>query len=420
MTGRARGRGRGRGASVPAPEDPTQAVAAPAPVPVQAAPPSAGPARGRGRGRGQSAGPAAVAQPSVEQQAPAVGNGASNGQFDNSAGRGRGRGMVPQPEGGATADVSARNRGAAAVSTGTGRNGNNGDASGLSDRLGSMRVDERGDGPRQRRNRYEEENLSSGHFDDFRINVQSIRGQNVELVANAISLYPQENMSTPTGYQYHCEFNPHLDGRKIRHAIIMNNAERHLGGKHVLFDGTTLFTGNLISEENGKVEFDHTTPRGETIHVTCTHRANIYANSNENLRIAGVLMKKGMEKLNYIQFGRHMFDTNENSKINLNNGFELWPGYSTSVNVYEGGLMLVADNQFKLAAKRTVYQELLEIHQQSQGNPEHFQKAAIDKIVGRIVFTPYNQKRHRVDDINFSGNPLDEFEKKGQKISFKT
>ena len=418
MTGRARGRGRGRGASVPAPEQ--QAVAAPAPVPVSTpAAPSAGPARGRGRGRGQSAAPASAQ--TTEQTMPA----ANNGQYENSAaaGRGRGRGMVPQPEGlPSTADGSARNRGGATASNGNGRNGAIDDTNGLSDKMGSMRVNEAcGDAPRQRRpNRYDEENLSSGHFNDFKINVQSIRGQNVELVANAISLYPQENISRPTGYQYHCEFHPHLDGRKIRHAIIMNNAEEHLGGKHVLFDGTTLFTGNLISEEHGKVEFDHTTPRGETIHVTCTHRANIYAGSSENLRIAGVLMKKGMEKLNYIQFGRHMFDTNERSKINLNNGFELWPGYSTSVNIYEGGLMLVADNQFKLAAKRTVYDELFEIHSQSQGNPENFQKTAIDKIVGRIVFTPYNQKRHRVDDINFTGNPLDEFEKKGQKISFKT
>ena len=239
----------------------------------------------------------------------------------------------------------------------------------------------------------------------------------MELVGNAITLYPPQNMDTPAARLYHVDFTPQLDGKRLRIAIVKENSDK-LGGRNILYDGgSALFTGSLISEPNGKVEFDFVTKRNESIHVTCSHRSDVFAGSSEHLRIAGVLMKKGLTTLNYVPFGRHHFDPE--SKIDMRNGYELWPGYATAVNKYEGGLLLVADTTFKLAAVRTVYHELMDIYRQAQSNTQAFQQQAINKIVGRIVFTPYNQKRHRVDDISFEATPMDKFEKRGEQITFK-
>ena len=137
------------------------------------------------------------------------------------------------------------------LTNGTG-NGN-GDRAGLTDRMANMAVTCGGD-RRQRVNRHDEENLSSGHFNkgDWKLNVDSIRGQQVNLMANAITLYPPSDMEKPAGRLYHVDFSPQIDGRRLRLAIIMENADK-LGGRNLLYDGgSALFTGSLTTDHSSR------------------------------------------------------------------------------------------------------------------------------------------------------------------------
>ena len=393
MTGR--GRSRGRGAPSKEMPAPSPAATKPEAQPTVAASVPA-PGRGRGRGRGAvAATPAAVAEPVRED------------------GRGRGGGS-----GDAMAQVAngERSRGGGAIAPGKGaeRSG----ADGLTDRMAGMRVssaEQRSGAMRRRMTREEEENLSSGNFKPgFKINPATVNGPTLQLMTNAVMLTPPNATDEPIAHMYQVEFTPNIEGRKLRCGVLRRK-QGVLGGPHYLFDGgASLYVGKKL-DGGDVVEFSHTTDRGQEIGVRCTFRNNVYITSPEFHRIVAVLMKKGLSNLNYIPFGRHHFDPQ--SKISMKNGYELWPGYTTSVNAYEGGLMLVADTQFKLASVSTVYQEMREIYA-SAGSQEKFQQEALNKFVGRIVFTPYNQKRHRIDDIDFQAKPSDEFERRGEKVSF--
>ena len=410
MAGRGRGRGRGRGTAPSQPVSEQPPLNAP-PVEQPPTPGSANPSRGRGRGRGSAnPGAAAASQIASEQQGP----GPSGESVQ--VGRGRGRGGGPPDN-----NDSGRPRGGAVGGNGNDRGDGDNNANALVDRMGQLRVGERAPEGRQARerrvNRHDEENLSSGHFDagDWRMNVESIQGQPVPLKANAIVLSRPEDMDRPFARQYHINFVPQIDSKRLRSAAIKNNYDR-VGGQWVLYDGgSSLFTGSLISDPRGSVEFQFETRREETLRVTCTHTSDIFPGSTEYFRIVAVLMKRALAELNYVPFGRHYFDPT--AKIPLDELNELMPGYATAVNRYEGGLLLLADSVFKLAARRTVYDELNDIHRRSQSESV-FRTEACRVLVGRIVFTPYNQKRHRIDDISFENSPRDQFEKRGERITF--
>ena len=137
------------------------------------------------------------------------------------------------------------------LTNGTG-NGN-GDTAGLTDRMANMAVTG-GRDRHQRVNRHDEENLSSGYFNkgDWKLNVDSIPGQQVNLMANATTLYPPSDMEKPAGRLYHVDFSPQIDGRRLRLAIIMENADK-LGRRNLLYDGgSALFTGSLTTDHSSR------------------------------------------------------------------------------------------------------------------------------------------------------------------------
>ena len=49
---------------------------------------------------------------------------------------------------------------------------------------------------------------------------------------------------------------------------------------------------------------------------------------------------------------------------------------------------------------------------------ECFKDEALRALVGTIVLTRYNNKRYRVDDIDFENSPKSTFEAGGRQISF--
>nr|CAQ03959.1 piwi-like protein 1 [Isodiametra pulchra] len=373
MAGRARGRGRGAPkpaapAEQPAPAAPTESVSAPRP------------AAGRARGRGAPAAPAPAPQVSAPAAAPPAG--------------------ISRPRGGGEVRSNGVN--------------------GLERRVAAMRVD--GAGDREERPRFiNDENVSSGNFDDFKINVDSIKGDRIQLITNAVALYPKEMLNEPAGFLYHVDFTPPVDNRRARTAMVRSKKEL-LGGPEILFDGgSALFTSKKIGAGE-MIEFDVIREYDKsTIRVSLSLKNPIFVGHGEFNRISGILMKRALDKVGLTQLGRHHFYPEK--KRPLKDGYELWPGFITGVNNYDAGLLLVMDTTFKLAHQRTVLMEMNDIYQRMRPrNPEEndrFQREITTQFVGKIIVTKYNMKRYRIDDITFDENPLSTFERKTGPVTYK-
>ena len=91
--------------------------------------------------------------------------------------------------------------------------------------------------------------------------------------------------------------------------------------------------------------------------------------------------------------------------------FEVWPGYSFSINIYEAGLFLCSNVRAKVMPLGTVldvikvtYMEVKD--QMGPGVPENrfieqFRLEVIRRVAGIQVRTMFNNKTYRVDDIAF-------------------
>ena len=96
--------------------------------------------------------------------------------------------------------------------------------------------------------------------------------------------------------------------------------------------------------------------------------------------------------------------------------FEVWPGFSFSINIYEAGLFLCANVRAKVLPKHSVldvmkitYREIedqaAQRHWDYQKRLEEFRREVIKRVAGIQVRTMFNNKTYRVDDVDFRLSP---------------
>lgn len=83
---------------------------------------------------------------------------------------------------------------------------------------------------------------------------------------------------------------------------------------------------------------------------------------SENIPFFNSLIMKVMLKLNMIKIGRQFFHAASAHNIE-NHRLELWPGYTTSINEYEGGVKLNIDAAHRVIRKNTVH-DLMYVHRE--------------------------------------------------------
>lgn len=66
---------------------------------------------------------------------------------------------------------------------------------------------------------------------------------------------------------------------------------------------------------------------------------------------------------------------------------EIWPGYATAVDEYEGGLKLVCDTAHRVLRTDTVRDLMQEIFLRNKNSKSDFCKAVKLGIIGQVVLT---------------------------------
>ncbi|ELU05322.1 hypothetical protein CAPTEDRAFT_143890, partial [Capitella teleta] len=98
-------------------------------------------------------------------------------------------------------------------------------------------------------------------------------------------------------------------------------------------------------------------------------------------------------------------------------GYEIYPGYTTAIHPFDGGVQLICDVAHKILRPHSVLDIMYDMHRNARGG--NFHENCTKKLVGEIVMTTYNNKTYRIDDISWDVHPTNTFKQRdGTDITF--
>ena len=128
-----------------------------------------------------------------------------------------------------------------------------------------------------------------------------------------------------------------------------------------------------------------------------------------------VLMRRVQGILGYTEMNRNYYDGNHVHAIEQHR-LEVWPGYVTSIQEYEGGLMLCLDSTHRVLRSTTVLDAM---NAASRGaRDDGWKRKYSDDLMGKVLMTRYNCLTYKISDIAWNARPTDIFTKKGVEMPF--
>ncbi|EDW76026.2 uncharacterized protein Dwil_GK14888 [Drosophila willistoni] len=222
-------------------------------------------------------------------------------------------------------------------------------------------------------------------------------------------------LTTPnwTIYQYRVDFVPDVDNTRLRRGLLSEH--RNLLGGYI-FDGTVMFCSTAfkpVPKSAYVLELVTTSRSGERFEVKIKHVGTVESGDSQQFQVLNLILRRAMEGLNLQLVSRNFFDPK--AKINLENyRMELWPGYQTSIRQHESDILLCSEVAHKVMRTDTLFNILSETIREN----DDYQAAFKRQVIGMVVFTDYNNKTYRVDEVDFDSSPLSTFATKNGKISY--
>ncbi|XP_018800241.1 PREDICTED: protein piwi [Bactrocera latifrons] len=209
-------------------------------------------------------------------------------------------------------------------------------------------------------------------------------------------------------FQYHVDFSPHIELRRVRGGMLSEHRAT-LGG--YLYDGTKLFTSCKLAEE--KTVIRAKSKFGDSYTIVIKYVGVISMTEWQSLQILNLILRRSMEGLKLQLVGRNFYDAL--AKIDLREyRLQLWPGYQTSIRQHERDILLCAEITHKVMRTETVYDILKRCTETARDFEEEFRR----NVLGLTVLTDYNNKTYRINDVDFSKNPTKTFKCKEKEVSF--
>jgi aubergine-like protein len=235
-------------------------------------------------------------------------------------------------------------------------------------------------------------------------------GQQVQLYTNYFRVKRRPNTAM---YQYHVDFNPPIDSKALRKALIRE--KEAIVGKIRAFDGMVLFLPRRLADD--PTEFVSRLKDGTDVNVTIKCTGELAPDDPTCLRLINILFRRVLEKIDLQEIGRMRNYYNPKQSIVIEDySIELWPGFVTSIARFEQDVMLCAEVSHKILRTDTVLNTLYDLHSSVRGGNYH--NVATRKLLGSIVMTRYNNKTYRIDDIDWRRNPTATFETRKGTTSF--
>ena len=234
-------------------------------------------------------------------------------------------------------------------------------------------------------------------------------GKEVKMTANYVRL---EIASEKGMYEYEVRFEPPIDSRDERFKLIGQMKETF--GPTKTFDGVCLYLPHMLPDNPAHLQADH--PLDSTkVKLTVTLKHVKKLNDSKSIQFYNTLFRRIMNTLKMVQMNKNFYDPRAGHMVPQHK-LEIWPGYVTAVQDFEGGVMLCCDVSHKVLRTQTAYDLIKDII--AQKLPD-MQAAVTKALLGAVILTRYNNKCYRVDDIDWSMTPSSKFtDHTGQEKSF--
>ncbi|XP_056274404.1 piwi-like protein 1 [Pseudoliparis swirei] len=214
-------------------------------------------------------------------------------------------------------------------------------------------------------------------------------------------------------YQYHVDFNPPMEARRLRYALLYQHEE--VLGSARSFDGAMLFLPLKLPDKETVLHSE--TKNGENVRITVTLTNELPPTSPVCIQFYNIIFRRILRMLDMQQIGRNYY--NPNDPLNIpQHKLTIWPGYTTTILRYESAIMLCTDVSHKVLRSETVLDFMANLRQKC-GN-ERFPDICAKELIGLIVLTKYNNKTYRIDDIAWDHTPNNTFTKGNTEVSFKS
>ncbi|XP_048752927.1 piwi-like protein 1 isoform X2 [Ostrea edulis] len=200
-------------------------------------------------------------------------------------------------------------------------------------------------------------------------------------------------------YQYHVEFNPPIDSRKMRMALLMHH--ENLLGKTKAFDGMILYLSHRLQEQVTEVYSQRNSDSAQ-IRITITRTNELPPSSPQVMQVYNIIFRRVLATIDMKQIGRNYFNPSLSVDIPQHK-LSVMPGFVTAIAKHEYDTLLCADISHKITRSDTLLDMMYNLYNQNRG--DSFYDDCVRMFVGSIVLTRYNNKTYRVDDFDWDKRP---------------
>ncbi|XP_061907071.1 piwi-like protein 1 [Entelurus aequoreus] len=234
-------------------------------------------------------------------------------------------------------------------------------------------------------------------------------GSTIQLSSNFFRILSRPQWAL---YQYCVDFKPPMESRRLRSFLLFQH-EQVLGPARC-FDGAMLFLPLRL--HNKETVLHSKTRNDEEVQITVTLTNELPPTSPVCLQFYNIIFKRILRILGMEQIGRNYY--NAKDPLNLpNHRLTIWPGYTTTILLYESAFMLCTDVSHKVLRSETVLDVMVNLKQRA--GPHSFTDICTKELVGLIVLTKYNNKTYKIDGIAWDQTPNNTFTRGDTDISFK-
>lgn len=233
-------------------------------------------------------------------------------------------------------------------------------------------------------------------------------GNAIDLALNYVIIKQLEGFGI---FEYHVTFDPNIDSRQLRFKILRQKEVTDVLGQVMQFTGMNLFLPQRIDD----MTINTMTPTdGSPIKIGLQFVK--VPPFQELIPFYNTLFRKIMHELKLVQIQRHYYDPTAKIDVPIHK-LEIWPGYVTSIQDMDGGLLLNCDASHRILRTSTAREVLLDIFKLPEGKAR-FKEMAQKRLCGCVILTRYNNMPYRIDDIDFSQSPNSTFNWNGKEVTY--
>jgi aubergine-like protein len=201
--------------------------------------------------------------------------------------------------------------------------------------------------------------------------------------------------------------------RKIIHSS-NENISKILG--HYIFNNSTLYSLENCTELIEVMNEVHGMAYKVKIKSTNTIEDNSFEAESIYKKFIGIMLKN----LKFIQFRKNFYN-NKNARHFQNfKDIEIWPGFNSTVNILQEGILLNMSLTYKLIRTETALSAIENISNKNQKcSPEEINILINEHFRFTSVLTRYNgDKIYLIDEVNLKLSPRSTFDTKDGPISY--